>query len=124
MTRKETIQFGAIIHGVGGTTDGWRHPDINPAASTDLDFYKTRAKIAEQGLFSFVFIADGLFISEKSIPHFLNRFEPITILSALAESTENIGLVGTFSTSLQNHLHSQDSSLRLITLAAAERVGI
>ncbi|MEN1218990.1 hypothetical protein AAHR29_14860, partial [Listeria monocytogenes] len=41
MTRKETIQFGAIIHGVGGTTDGWRHPDINPAASTDLDFYKT-----------------------------------------------------------------------------------
>ncbi|EHL2621295.1 LLM class flavin-dependent oxidoreductase, partial [Listeria monocytogenes] len=49
MTRKETIQFGAIIHGVGGTTDGWRHPDINPAASTDLDFYKTRAKIAEQG---------------------------------------------------------------------------
>ncbi|EAG2145726.1 LLM class flavin-dependent oxidoreductase [Listeria monocytogenes] len=99
MTRKETIQFGAIIHGVGGTTDGWRHPDINPAASTDLDFYKTRAKIAEQGLFSFVFIADGLFISEKSIPHFLNRFEPITILSVLAESTENIGLVGTFSTS-------------------------
>lgn len=30
MTRKETIQFGAIIHGVGGTTDGWRHPTSTP----------------------------------------------------------------------------------------------
>lgn len=49
MTRKETIQFGAIIHGVGGTTDGWRHPDINPAASTDLDFYKARAKLPNKG---------------------------------------------------------------------------
>lgn len=71
MTRKETIQFGAIIHGVGGTTDGWRHPDINPAASTDLDFYKTRAKIAEQGLFSFVFIADGLLFPKNRFRIFL-----------------------------------------------------
>ncbi len=58
-----------------------------------------KAQTAEKGLFSFIFIADGLFISEKSIPHFLNRFEPITILSALASVTKNIGLVGTFSTS-------------------------
>src|SRR5699024_7124646 len=38
-------------------------------------------------------------ISEHSIPHFLNRFEPITILSALASVTSHIGLVGTVSTS-------------------------
>ncbi|GBQ64404.1 hypothetical protein AA103196_0856 [Ameyamaea chiangmaiensis NBRC 103196] len=36
-------------------------------------------------------MADGLSISEKSIPHYLNRFEPLTILSALAGSTEHIG---------------------------------
>ncbi|AZV50544.1 LLM class flavin-dependent oxidoreductase [Bacillus halotolerans] len=99
MTRRNDIQFGAIIHGVGGTTDGWRHPEVDPSASTNVEFYKQKAQTAEKGLFSFIFIADGLFISEKSIPHFLNRFEPITILSALASVTKNIGLVGTFSTS-------------------------
>jgi len=46
-----------------------------------------------------VFIADGLYITEKSIPHFLNRFEPLTLLSALAGVTNDIGLVGTLSTS-------------------------
>ncbi|STY45206.1 Putative monooxygenase moxC [Listeria grayi] len=93
------LEFGTIIHGVGGSMDAWRHPDVDPKASTNLDFYIQRAQTAERGLFSFLFIADGLFISEKSIPHFLNRFEPITILSALALATNHIGLVGTFSTS-------------------------
>jgi len=54
---------------------------------------------AEEGKFDFVFIADGLYITEKSIPHFLNRFEPLTILSALAAVSSKIGLVGTVSTS-------------------------
>lgn len=89
MTRSDFIQFGAMIHGVGGTTDGWRHPDVDPSASTNIEFYMKKAQTAEKGLFSFIFIADGLFISEKSIPHFLNRFEPITILSALASVTKN-----------------------------------
>ncbi len=99
MSRTDLIQFGAMIHGVGGTTDGWRHPDADPTASTNAAFYRQKAQTAERGLFSFAFIADGLFISEKSIPHFLNRFEPITILSALAASTTHLGLIGTFSTS-------------------------
>lgn len=94
---KKTIHFGGMIHGVGSTTDGWRHPDMDATASTNLEFYKARAQLAEKGLFDFVFIADGLYISEKSIPHFLNRFEPMTLLSTLAAVTENIGLVGTFS---------------------------
>ncbi|MBK0784870.1 LLM class flavin-dependent oxidoreductase, partial [Escherichia coli O25b:H4-ST131] len=35
----------------------------------------------------------------KSIPHFLNRFEPLTVLSTLAAVTDRLGLVGTLSTS-------------------------
>lgn len=54
---------------------------------------------AEEGKLDLIFIADGLYITEKSIPHFLNRFEPITLLSALAAVSTNIGLVGTLSTS-------------------------
>ncbi|MEC2223323.1 MULTISPECIES: LLM class flavin-dependent oxidoreductase [Heyndrickxia] len=99
MARNDKLKFGAIVHGVGGTTDGWRHPDMDPGASTSFAYYKNQAQTAERGLFSFVFIADGLFISEKSIPHFLNRFEPITILSALATVTQHVGLIATISTS-------------------------
>lgn len=88
-----------MIHGIGGTTDGWRHPSVQADASVSLSFYKKRAQLAEKGAFSFVFIADGLSISEKSLPHFLNRLEPITLLTALAGATNKIGLVGTLSSS-------------------------
>ncbi len=99
MSEKRQIKFGTIIHGVGGNIAGWRHPDIQADASVSLEYYTNQAQKAEEGKFDLVFIADGLHINEKSIPHFLNRFEPLTILSALAAVTSNIGLVGTLSTS-------------------------
>lgn len=99
MTRQDKIRFGAIIHGVGGNVSGWRHPKVASNQSVSLPFYTQQAQKAEEGKFDVVFIADGIFINEKSIPHFLNRFEPLTILSALAVATKNIGLVGTVSTS-------------------------
>ncbi|MED4584545.1 LLM class flavin-dependent oxidoreductase [Brevibacillus choshinensis] len=99
MANSRQIKFGAFIHGVGGHIAGWRHPLAQPDASIDFGFYSSQAQKAETGKFDFVFIADGLFINEKSIPHFLNRFEPLTILSALAAVTSRIGLVGTVSTS-------------------------
>ncbi|WP_379968008.1 LLM class flavin-dependent oxidoreductase [Ectobacillus sp. sgz5001026] len=99
MSQERKLKFGAIIHGVGGNIAGWRHPSIQADASVSLEFYTNQAKKAEEGKFDLVFIADGLHINEKSIPHFLNRFEPITILSALAAVTSRIGLVGTLSTS-------------------------
>lgn len=99
MPIQKKMKFGAIIHGVGGNIAGWRHPDIQADASVSLEFYTNQAQKAEEGKFDLVFIADGLHINEKSIPHFLNRFEPLTILSALAAVTSKIGLVGTLSTS-------------------------
>ena len=75
----------------------------NPAAVADasinFDFVKATALKAEEGKLDFLFVADGLYINEKSIPHFLNRFEPLTVLSALASITSRLGLVGTLSTS-------------------------
>ena len=96
---KKQVHFGAMIHGVSGHMSLWRHPEVDPKRSVSLPFYIEQAQLAEKGLFDVVFIADGLYINEKSIPHFLNRFEPVTILSALSISTEKIGLVGTISTS-------------------------
>ena len=88
-----------MIHGVGEKISDWRHPDIPSDASVSFKFYKQQAQISEKGKFDFVFIADALYINEKSNPHYLNRFEPLTILSALAAVTSKIGLVGTLSTS-------------------------
>ncbi|MGO4375257.1 LLM class flavin-dependent oxidoreductase, partial [Paenibacillus sp. MCAF20] len=65
----------------------------------NFELYKSWVEKAEAGMFDLAFIADGLYINEKSIPHFLNRFEPLTILSALAAVSKRIGLVGTLSTS-------------------------
>ncbi|WP_338540390.1 LLM class flavin-dependent oxidoreductase [Paenibacillus tundrae] len=93
------LRLGANLNGVGNSISFWRHPDIPINASVSLDFYKKQALKAEEGKFDLLFIADGLFINEKSNPHFLNRLEPITLLSALAGATSHIGLVATLSTS-------------------------
>ncbi|MGG4143754.1 LLM class flavin-dependent oxidoreductase [Paenibacillus algorifonticola] len=99
MTKRKKIKFGAIVHGVGGHVGAWRHKEAVTDASVNFEFYKQQAQKAEAGKFDLVFIADGLYITEHSLPHFLNRFEPLTILSALAAVTSKIGLVGTLSTS-------------------------
>ncbi|UPK42729.1 LLM class flavin-dependent oxidoreductase [Paenibacillus pabuli] len=93
------LRLGANLNGVGNSISFWRHPDIPINASVNLDFYKKQAIKAEEGKFDLLFIADGLFINEKSNPHFLNRFEPLTLLSVLAGATSHIGLVATLSTS-------------------------
>ena len=97
--QKRQLKLGAMIHGVGGGWGDWRHPDSIPNASTNFNFYKQQTKKAEEGKFDFAFIADSVSINENSSPHYLNRFEPVTILSALAAVTNHIGLVATISVS-------------------------
>lgn len=99
MVKQKQLKLGALLHGVGGGTSLWRHPEITPDASVNFELYKSWLQKAEAGKLDLVFIADGLYINDKSIPHFLNRFEPITLLSALASVSRHIGLVGTLSTS-------------------------
>ena len=97
--KAKRIHFGVMLQGAGVNMNAWRHPSVPPDASINFDFYVERARKAEAAGLDFVFIADGLYIHEKSFPHFLNRFEPVAILSALAATTSTIGLVGTMSTS-------------------------
>ena len=99
MSKQRQLKFGAMVHGVGHGWGEWRHPQAQPDASTSFGFYKQQTQLAEDAKFDFVFIADSLHIHEKSSPHYLNRFEPLTILSALAAVTSNIGLVATVTVS-------------------------
>ncbi|PYG49159.1 FMN-dependent oxidoreductase (nitrilotriacetate monooxygenase family) [Pantoea sp. AG1095] len=93
------LRLGAIIQGVSGNMSAWRHPDAVADASINIDYVLDLARKAEQAKIDFLFVADGLYITPQSIPHFLNRFEPITLLSALSLVTQKIGLVATLSTS-------------------------
>jgi FMN-dependent oxidoreductase (nitrilotriacetate monooxygenase family) len=99
MTTARKLKLGFILHGVGRTWSDWRHPDADVGASTSFAFYTRQAQLAEKGKFDFLFVADSLSINAKSSPHYLNRFEPITILSALAAVTNHVGLVGTLTVS-------------------------
>ena len=101
MTRQRQLKLGAILMGVGGPGqhDVWKNPEIPGDASINIGWYIERARQAEAALFDLVFIVDSQFITPDSPPHYLNRLEPLTLLSALAVSTTNIGLVGTLTTS-------------------------
>lgn len=96
---KQKINFGIMLHGAGGHMNSWRHPSVPADASVNLAYNLDLAKRAEAAGLAFVFVADGLYINEKSLPHFLNRFEPLTLLSLIAGHTSKIGLGGTISTS-------------------------
>lgn len=121
MSPKSPIRFGVMLHGAGGHMNAWKHPAGPADASVNLDFYIRTAQKADANGIAFAFVADGLFINAKSIPHFLNRFEPISILSALATVTSKIGLAGTISTSYSDPftVARQFASLDLISSGRA-----
>jgi FMN-dependent oxidoreductase (nitrilotriacetate monooxygenase family) len=97
MSRK--LHFGLHPYGVGGPgQDGlWKDPRIAKNASIDIGYYIEQAQIAERGLFDAFFIVDSQFINADYPAHYLNRLEPLTLLSAVATHTKHIGLVATMS---------------------------
>lgn len=113
------LKLGAVLMGVGGPGqhDTWTHPEIPGDASIDIRWYIERARQAEAAKFDLVFIVDSQFITPDSPPHYLNRLEPLTLLSAVAVSTSHIGLVGTLTTSYNSpfNLARRLASLDLIS---------
>jgi FMN-dependent oxidoreductase (nitrilotriacetate monooxygenase family) len=96
---KRKLHLAAFLSGAGSNVGAWKHPDTPADAPVNLSLFKELAQTAEAGKFDFVFIADSAYITKESTPYFLSRFEPMTVLSALAVTTKHIGLVGTFTTS-------------------------
>lgn len=106
MTRqKRKIRLGAFIPAHGHHVAAWRHPDAPADGGHDFAHYVRVAQTAERGLFDALFLADNSAvvggIERKDV---LSRtaaagfFEPLTLHSALAAVTRNIGLVATVTT--------------------------
>lgn len=97
MSRK--LHLALHPYGVGGPGQHglWKDPTVAKNASIDINYYLRLAKLAEEALFDALFIVDSQFINETYPAHYLNRLEPLTLLSAVATHTRHLGLVGTAS---------------------------
>ena len=97
MSRK--VHLALAAYGVGGPGQHglWKDARVPKNASIDIDYYIKQAQTAEQALFDAFFIVDSQFINATYPNHYLNRLEPLTLLSAVATHTRHIGLVGTAS---------------------------
>ncbi|GAA0246867.1 NtaA/DmoA family FMN-dependent monooxygenase [Cryptosporangium japonicum] len=93
------IHLALHPYGVGGPGQHglWKDPRVAKNASIDIRYYIRQAQLAEEALFDALFIVDSQFINSTYPSHYLNRLEPLTLLSAVAVHTSHIGLVGTAS---------------------------
>ncbi|ALJ18542.1 NtaA/DmoA family FMN-dependent monooxygenase [Microbacterium sp. No. 7] len=93
------LKLALSVYGVGGPGQHslWKDPRIPRNASIDIRWYIARAQQAEAALFDALFIVDSQFIDASYPAHYLNRLEPLTLLSAVATHTTHLGLIGTAS---------------------------
>lgn len=122
MTERQ-IKLGAVLYGTGGPGRPftWLDPEIPGDASVNINWFIDIVRSAEAAKYDLVFIVDSQFITPDSPPHYLNRLEPLTLLSALAVATNNIGLVGTLTTSFNDpfNIARRLASLDLISSGRA-----
>lgn len=133
---QKMILAGFFFNPQGNHRISWRHENAPSQEVYSLEFYKNLAKEAERAKLDFIFVADHLAVwnaANSSIRHYANpRLEPITLLSALAAVTKDIGLVSTVSTSYSepyniarifaslDHLSEGRAAINLVTSAMAE----
>lgn len=122
MTRQ--IKLGAFLPGGGQHIAGWRFPGSPADGATSFDFYLQLAKTAERGLFDAYFLADGLsvgFAGRGEGNGKIAGFEPVTLFSALATHTTNLGFIATSSTTYEEpyNVARKFASLDLISSGRA-----
>ncbi|MQT14632.1 LLM class flavin-dependent oxidoreductase [Segnochrobactrum spirostomi] len=103
MTTSRRMKLGASFYPSGYHVAGWRYPGAVPDGGINLAHHIEVAQGAEKAGFDFFFLADinGIWdpdIDAVSYTTWSAKFEPLTVLSALAMVTSRIGLVATAST--------------------------
>ena len=91
------MHLGVFVLGTGNHIAGWRYPGAAQSFE-DLSVVQEIARIAERGKFDLIFLGDNLAAEPGMHPSFAARFEPLTMLAALAATTTHVGLGATSST--------------------------
>ena len=103
-SKKRMMHLGAFVHETGQHVAAWRHPEAHTQSGTSFAEMLENAQLAERGKFDLLFLADTAAVNLDGSPDVRSRmgkvvkFEPMTILSALAAVTKNLGLVATSTT--------------------------
>jgi FMN-dependent oxidoreductase (nitrilotriacetate monooxygenase family) len=102
--KPRVMRLGAFVHETGQHVAAWRHPGAHARTGASFAEMIETAQLAERGKMDFLFLADSAAVSTAGSPDQRGRmgkvvkFEPMTILSALAAVTKHLGLVATSTT--------------------------
>ncbi|MCJ8507896.1 LLM class flavin-dependent oxidoreductase [Rhizobium lemnae] len=105
MARPDKLKLGTFVYTFGFNPAAWRHPAADVQGANRIDHLLNVARISEAAKFDFMFLADspaaaiGDAEALSRSPTKMNRFEPLSLISALSVLTERLGFVATASTS-------------------------
>ncbi len=140
MTEQRRMKLGASFYPSGYHVAGWRYPGAHVDGGINLRHHVETAQAAERACFDFFFLADVNAIWDEDIEAvaattWSAKFEPLTVLSALAMVTSRIGLVATASTTYNDpfslarrfasldHISEGRAGWNLVTSATASEAG-
>lgn len=107
---KKQLHLTAFMRPVSLHSGAWRYPGAYPDANFNLAHLKTFIQKLEAAKFDAFFMADHLAVMNMPIEalkrsHTVTSFEPFTLLSALSQVTDKIGLAATASTTYDEPYH-------------------
>src|SRR5499427_8332715 len=110
MTSSRQLHLGAFMRPASIHTGAWRYPGAWPDMNFNFAHLKHAVQMLERAKFDAFFMADHMAVLNMPIDalkrsHTVTSFEPFTLLSALSQVTERIGLVATGSTTFDAPYH-------------------
>src|SRR5271169_3009103 len=110
MTSVRQLRLGAFMRPASIHTGAWRYPGAWPDMNFNFAHIKESIQKLEQAKFDAFFMADHMAVLNMPMDalkrsHTATSFEPFTLLSALSQVTERIGLVATGSTTFDAPYH-------------------
>ena len=126
---KKQLHLGAFMRPISIHTGAWRYPGGTPDANFNFTHIKNYAQKLERGKFDAFFMADHLAVLNMPDDALrrsatVTSFEPMTLLSALAMVTDNLGLVATGSLLTRSPIMWRAALLPLIIFRVGAPVGI
>jgi FMN-dependent oxidoreductase (nitrilotriacetate monooxygenase family) len=107
---KRQLRLNAFMRPASIHTGAWRYPGAWPDMNFNLAHMKRCIQTLERAKFDAFFMADHMAVLNMPVEalkrsHTVTSFEPFTLLSALSQVTERIGLVATGSTTFDAPYH-------------------
>jgi alkanesulfonate monooxygenase len=110
MSAQRQLHLGAFMRPASIHTGAWRYPGAWPDMNFNLPHMIRSIKTLERAKFDAFFMADHMAVLNMPVEalkrsHTVTSFEPFTLLAALSQHTEHIGLVATGSTTFDAPYH-------------------